>query len=232
MPRKPIQSRYPFNKAREGETYWITGNVIAGIGEAIESTTPLPDPRYYRVRHLKKGVAFTPMEEDPPSSSESESEESESSSESESQDSASISKSAIVPQGNGYLMWHCVERPDVIFEDVVKVQIRDGIGIFEIRPEFLDCIERGSLRIVSTLANGAAAWVEYRHIGNGRIEFRALEPWLHRFLYGRRGCRVNSVTVRYEGIRKGFANIRYQRASREEFEANEAFYRNQRPAKK
>ncbi|MEM7601606.1 MAG: hypothetical protein AAF357_09345 [Verrucomicrobiota bacterium] len=133
----------------------------------------------------------------------------------------------MVPYREGYLVWHCVERPEVIFEDVFEVPVIRGKGAYVIPPEFTECIETESIRCVSLMSNGGPARITYAIDGTD-LQIGVREPLWRRVLFGMAGIQVRSVTVRIEGVRKDFGGVRYLSATRAEYEANERFYRLQR----
>ena len=177
--------------------------------------------------------------ESPSESSESPSESSESPSESESEsesaseppsesaseppsesaseppsESESGKSSAIVPVSwneGGYAALYVLESPDVRFEDIMIIRVKDRTTTIPIDFKFIDVCEAGSLEVCGYAAN------EPINIG-----VQVVDDMLKIKLNKKRNKAVR-VVVKLSGVRKGFSGIRFSDRTRRDFIANERF---------
>lgn len=169
-----------------------------------------------RTGNLPWFLAFVPEAESSSSSGSSSSGSSESSSSSgqsssgrsSSGGSGSSKDTAIVPTPWGYRKWYAMESAQVLFFDFMEVEARRGENCVAIDPMVLHCTERGTLRAFASPERGHAV---------ARIEDDVLVvdarhwPW----------PRTQRVQVMLKGIRRGFARVRTEKATMEEYIANE-----------
>ena len=109
------------------------------------------------------------------------------------------SKDCVVAFRDTFIRWHCVERPEVVFEDVFKVRLRKGKGKLTLPAEMIESCEPGSIEPTAVITDRPAA-TGVRIEGNTLIVegiARKLPNW---------------ATVTVAGTRKGFAGIRWEQA--------------------
>ena len=177
---------------------------LAGPGILISQ---LPDGRSIRTKGEAEGSDSSSSD-----SSDSESSSSSSSSDSESSSPSSgppsgpgSSKDCVVRFGEGFIRWHCVERPDVVFEDAVTVELDpDGKGSLVLAAEMVESCEPGSLRVTAAITQQPAAlgaWIDGTTL---HVEAVAM------------GGVPETATVTIDGIRRGFAGRRWEPATEAE----------------
>lgn len=111
---------------------------------------------------------------------------------------------------------HCVETPDVRFEDVMVCQIRQPEQYFPIDPVFLEACEDGSVVPISAVST------EPRNIGL-RVVGGNLLVKCHLTEVGWVPAPF-TVYVKLSGIRKGFQDVRFPKRTEEQMERNRDFW--------
>lgn len=133
-----------------------------------------------------------------------------------SSDSGSSSKEANVPFGDEFIAWVCAERPEAIFSDVVvfKLQGPGGFAVLTkpLDSEFEQSIEPGSALVVELAADHFCRLAAF--VKDGVI---LVHVWCLGVIM------PSTVTVKVQGVRKGYAQ-RWKRRSPAEVEANQEFW--------
>ena len=115
--------------------------------------------------------------------------------------SSGQSKDCVVPFRDGFIRWHCPERPDVVFEDVLNIDLDDaGNGEWTLEPEMIECCEPGSLQVTAICTKSPAA-CGAEIIGN-KVFVRTISL----------GDPNTAATVTVEGVRRGFAGVKWEAA--------------------
>lgn len=132
------------------------------------------------------------------------------------------SKMAIVPYYNmakgelEYIGWFCAEEPEARFFDTIEVPLNFwGRGTVEVPPEFIESVEEGSIRVVSTMSTDVPAACSGVYSPLERtISVEAVTGAFKR-------CR--RAVVRLEGVRKDSPE-RWKRFTEEQAIHNNAFW--------
>jgi hypothetical protein len=111
----------------------------------------------------------------------------------------------------GYAALFVEESPEVRFNDVMVVEMRELSGSFDIDPRFVKVCERDTIEVCGFSVDGAVA-VGAR-ARNGRVTVS------HSGVPGN----TMRIVLRLTGIRKGFKGVRFPERTRDEFMANEAW---------
>lgn len=158
------------------------------------------------VGNLSWYLAFVPEAES--SSSGSSGSSGGSSSSGSSRGSGSSKDTAIVPTPWGYRKWYAMEAAEVLFFDFMEVEVVRGRNVFPLDPMVLFCVEQGTLRAFPSPARGCAV----AHVDGDELVVEARHwPW----------PRTQRVQVMLKGVRRGFAGVRNELATMEEYIANE-----------
>ena len=122
-------------------------------------------------------------------------------------------KSAIVPSVHGeYVAVYCVEAPEVRFEEIISIKSNGRLKIeHEIDPEFVFICEPDSIKAIShTTTEPALCGVKIKE---------------NKLIITFSGNIPEEVTVKLSGIRKGFANVRFEKKTEEQANHNNDFWR-------
>lgn len=145
---------------------------------------------------------------------------------------SSSKSTAIVPatwSPSGYTKLFVAEMPEVRFDDVLCAQVAKGSStLIPIDPRFVEVCEKGTIEVCGAVpdlpvAIGASISSPLPP-GEGQGEGLFV-----RICAGGRGKGTVNVTLRLTGIRRGFKHLRFPDATREQFLANEHFYRMSQP---
>ena len=121
-------------------------------------------------------------------------------------------KAAIVETRDGYRELACMESPEILFFDIVKVRIGIERALFHVDVLFIDACEPDSIRISSVVVSEP-------------IPIGARMSGPDSFIISKcSGAQTVDVTVTLCGVRKGFAGRRFKKHSRAEFESNNRFW--------
>jgi hypothetical protein len=121
------------------------------------------------------------------------------------------SKTASVQTSMGYRELSCMEAPEVLFVDIIKV-VHDGfVSVFDIDPLFVEVCEPGSLKITSAVCE------EPIICGSGMYT-------TSKFYIKTKEKVSGYFTVMVSGVRKGFGGRRFAKRTKEDFEKNQAFW--------
>jgi len=121
-------------------------------------------------------------------------------------------KSAIVPSVHGeYVAVYCVEAPEVRFEEIISIKTNGRLKIeHEIDPEFMFICEPDSIKAISyTTTEPALCGVKIKE---------------NKLIITFSGNTAEEVTVKLSGIRKGFANVRFEKKTEEQANHNNNFW--------
>ena len=121
-------------------------------------------------------------------------------------------KSAIVPSVHGeYVAVYCVEAPEVRFEEIISIKTNGRLKIeHEIDPEFVFICEPDSIKAISyTTTEPALCGVKVKE---------------NKLIITFSGNIPEEVTVKLSGIRKGFANVRFESKTKEQAHHNNNFW--------
>lgn len=113
---------------------------------------------------------------------------------------------------SGFTALFNLEMPEVRFDDIITADITGVETYVPIDPLFLEVCEKGTVEVSSIVANNASrvgAEVKGDHIVVRSSLFKFLRP--------------DKVTIRINGIRRGFKGYRFPSKTREQYEANERF---------
>jgi hypothetical protein len=124
-------------------------------------------------------------------------------------------KTAIVPVGDEWVAWMCVEGDQARFRIVRDVVLLHGAGEYEIEAEMWQSCEPG-LEVTSCLAAGGLAMVGAEVINDQAVRVTALAPPAG-------FSPPTHVRIVLEGIRRGHL-ARWPRFSRAQAAANNAFW--------
>lgn len=128
--------------------------------------------------------------------------------------SGSDKSTAIVParfSPTGYAALFTLETPEVRFDDVLDLKVRQRNQLVVIDPRYLAVCEPGSMRVCGVSCDQPVA-VAASVVGD-QVRLR----------FGRSAKRRVSVVIRLTGIRKGFADRRFPARRHDQFLANERF---------
>lgn len=117
-------------------------------------------------------------------------------------------KTAIVEAQERFLGLMAIESPEVLFIDVMQVELKHYETFFDPDPVFADVCEPGSLRLLGIVPEQPVSVGGCVH--EGQLKLTALCP-----------CRV---TVTLAGIRKGAAGVRFPEFTAEQKKSNDAFW--------
>lgn len=148
------------------------------------------------------------------SASESESESESVSQSTSASESGSDKSTAIVParfSTTGYAALFTLEAPEVRFDDVIDVKIRQNNQRIPIDPCYLIVCEPGSVRVCGVSCDYPVSVGASIRGGDVLVKF------------SRPAKRKISLVIRLTGIRKGFDGMRFPQRRREQFIANEKF---------
>ena len=123
-----------------------------------------------------------------------------------------LSKDAIVPSVHGdYVSMSCVEAPEVRFEEIISIKCHGRLKIeHEIDPEFVFICEPDSIKAIShTTTEPALCGVKIKE---------------NKLIITFSGNIPEEVTVKLSGIRKGFANVRFEKKTEEQAYHNNNFW--------
>ena len=123
-----------------------------------------------------------------------------------------LTKSAIVPSVHGeYVALYCVEAPEVRFEEIISIKSNGRLKIeHEIDPEFVFICEPDSIKAIShTTTEPALCGVKVKE---------------NKLIITFSGNIPEEVTVKLSGIRKGFANVRFEKKTEEQANHNNDFW--------
>ena len=120
---------------------------------------------------------------------------------------------AIVPVQGEHLGLFCTEMPEPVFEDVMQTVLDVGtVWVVDLDPRFIEVCEAGSIIVTSVVCEFAVV-LGATVIGD-KVEIRSAAP-----LSGRA-----KAVVRVTGVRKGSKGKRFPSFTKEEMNANNAFW--------
>ena len=123
-----------------------------------------------------------------------------------------LTKSAIVPSVHGeYVALYCVEASEVRFEEIISIKTNGKIKIeHEIDPEFVFICEPDSIKAIGyTTTEPALCGVKVKE---------------KKIIITFSGNISEEITVKLSGIRKGFANVRFEKKTEEQANHNNDFW--------
>jgi hypothetical protein len=120
-------------------------------------------------------------------------------------------KPAILNTSKGYRELACIEAPEVLFFDTMRVDYAGTYGTFDLDPLFVEVCEPGTIHVISVVPNEPVA-VGAEMVSNGKLILRSS------------GDSPMRVTVMLSGIRKGFSGRRFVERTQKDFDRNVEFW--------
>lgn len=136
-------------------------------------------------------------------------------------ESGSDKSTAIVPASwlpSGYTAMFIAECPEVRFDDVMIVELKQRNTTVPIDPCFLEVCEAATIEVCGVSVDAPVAVGAVVHDDKIRVRFAQ-----------QRQRRTVRLVIRLTGIRRGFRDHRFPSRTRQQFEANERFIRSAYP---
>jgi hypothetical protein len=209
------------------------GTFVEAIRERQKQENSDGEKSFWRILRVIECQCFgpssssPPSESSPPSSPPSESSPpssppSESSPPSDGSGSESEKSTAIVPASwtpGGYTALFVEESPEVRFDDVIEVSVRQDYCCVPIDPRFIEVCEKGSVRVCGCVPDRPV-------LVGAAVEGDAVAIQFDK----RRPKSSVRLVLRLTGVRRGFAGLRFPSRSKRQFLANERFINSAYPA--
>ena len=130
------------------------------------------------------------------------------------QDGTPGQKWAIVDVQGHHIGLYCAEMPDARFEDIIEAELSSGSEYWEVQidPIFIETCEVDSIVVTSVLASKPCMLGAF--VNNGKVVLTS----------ERKIIDATKVTIRVSGIRKGTKDTRFPEFTKEQMEANNAFW--------
>lgn len=119
-------------------------------------------------------------------------------------------KTAIVPAGDAFVKLFCVEQPEPVFHDVMRIQVNGQMARVPIDKTFLDVCEPGTVVPISVVKDqlcDVAVRILHGHV---EVQIGQMIPL--------------TATVILQGVRRGCVGRRFERTTREAMERNNRFW--------
>jgi hypothetical protein len=121
-------------------------------------------------------------------------------------------KTAIVKTSQGYRELACIEAPEVLFFDVITVDLKEEKTTHKVDQLFVEVCEPGTIRVSSIVVDEPMP-IGARMTDNQNVLITKGDPERH-----------TMATVTLCGVRRAFAGRRFQERTREDYEANMRFW--------